>query len=139
MAPPGMCRSVDDRSTQRRSAPSAEYRRATCTAVMTPDDDVRIRFAIEQRRLVQFSLQGGIRVAEPHDYGIRDGVAQLLAYQVRGASQSGRLPNWRWVILSRASGFVVLDETFAGGRGAPSGKHSTWEKLFARVAPAGRR
>lgn len=40
-----------------------------------------------------------MRIAEPHDYGIRDGVAQLLVFQVGGESRSGTLPNWRWVVL----------------------------------------
>jgi hypothetical protein len=104
---------------------------------MTRDDESVILHAVETRRLVRFSLEGRTRIAEPHDYGVRDGVEQLLVYQVRGESKSGKLPNWRWVILSKASGFTLLDETFPGGRPAPSGKHSPWERLIARVKPSG--
>jgi hypothetical protein len=100
---------------------------------MTAEDDALIRSAIGQRRLITFFLHGRSRVAEPHDYGIRDGVPQLLVYQVGGESRSGNLPNWRWVVLSHASGFALLDETFPGGRMAPTGKHSPWQRLFLRV------
>jgi hypothetical protein len=100
---------------------------------MTPADDAVIRQAITERRLVRFSLQGYLRIAEPHDYGIRNGETQLLVYQVAGESRSGKLPNWRWVVLSQASGFEILEQTFAGGRAAPSGKHSPWQTLFLRV------
>jgi hypothetical protein len=106
---------------------------------MDADDDATIRQAISQKRLLRFSLRGRLRVAEPHDYGIRHGVPQLLVYQVGGESASGRLPNWRWVVLSEASGFHLLEQTFPGGRPAPSGRHSRWERLFARVGPASKR
>ncbi len=102
---------------------------------MSPGDDAIIRGAIRDKRLVSFSLHGCVRVAEPHDYGIRNGEPQLLVYQVGGESRSGKLPNWRWVILSHATGFALLDQTFAGGRVAPSGNHSPWERLFLRVGP----
>ncbi len=103
---------------------------------MTPEDDAILRTAILQRRLVQFALHGHVRIAEPHDYGIRNGQAQLLAYQVAGTSSSGKLPNWRWVILAEASDFKLLETTFPGGRVTPSGKHSPWETLFLRVKGA---
>jgi hypothetical protein len=95
--------------------------------------DGSIRRAIAEKRLLRFSLDGHARIAEPHDYGIRNGLPQLLAYQIAGGSRSGRLPDWRWVNLSRASGVEVLDQTFAGSRAAPSGKHARWDRLFARV------
>ena len=76
------------------------------------NEDQRIRFAIANRHLLKFALYGLWRIAEPHDYGIRNGAPQLLVYQVRGESQSGKLPSWRWVVLGHASSFEVLDETF---------------------------
>lgn len=100
--------------------------------------DAAIRRAITERKLLRFSLDGGIRVAEPHDYGVRKGKAQLLVYQLSGASRTGRLPDWRWVDLSRATDFVVLEQAFAGPREAPSGQHAGWEQLILRVASAPR-
>jgi len=100
----------------------------------TPATDATIRRAITERKLLRFSLNGGTRVAEPHDYGVRKGKAQLLVFQVRGASRSGRLPDWRWVDLSRATDFQVLEEGFAGPRPSPSGRHSGWEQVLLRVA-----
>jgi hypothetical protein len=87
--------------------------------------------AIHERRLLRFSLDGKDRVAEPHDYGIKAGVVRLLTYQISGAS-SGPLPGWRWIDVSRISDVEPLNKTFAGGR-ASSGKHHTWDILFARV------
>jgi hypothetical protein len=97
------------------------------------NDDQRIRHAITTKHLLKFSLYGRVRIVEPHDYGIRNGAPQLLVYQVRGESQSGKLPAWRWVMLGHASNFEVLDETFAGSRNADVKHHVQWDRLFARV------
>jgi hypothetical protein len=97
------------------------------------NDDQRIRYAIAHKHLLKFSLYGLTRIAEPHDYGIRNGAPQLLVYQVRGESQSGRLPSWRWVMLGHASDFEVLEETFRGSRNAAVKHHIQWDRVFARV------
>jgi hypothetical protein len=104
-----------------------------------PTADEIICKAIAEKKLIAFDLNGQRRIAEPHDYGIRNGVLQLLAYQIAGGTRSGRLPAWRWVHLDKASHFEILDRSFAGGRGAPTGKHSQWDELFVRVEPAGRK
>lgn len=93
-------------------------------------------FAIENKRLVEFEYQERDRIAEPHDYGIKDGVKWLLIYQIRGESKSGGLPNWRWVEVDQIRRLRVLEETFPGGRAVPTGKHKKWDQLFKRVSPA---
>jgi hypothetical protein len=98
---------------------------------MITKDDELIRLAMTQRRLIQFSLNGRLRVAEPHDYGVRNGVPQLLVYQVAGDSRSGKLPNWRWVVLSHMLGLEVLDPMFRGRAHA----EPEWDRLFLRVEP----
>lgn len=95
--------------------------------------DSLIRQAITEKKLVEFQYQDYTRIAEPHVYGRKSGVAQLLIYQVRGGSSSGRLPNWRRVDLPQVSGFKILTETFAGPRPYPSGEHSSWDETFAVV------
>lgn len=108
---------------------------------MTPrpkaDIDLLIRQAIEQRLLLWLRYKGRERIVEPHDYGIHNGLAKLLAYQI-GGSSSQKLPNWRWIETGLISDIRLLPETFPGGRPAPSGKHHRWEKLFLRVKPADR-
>lgn len=103
---------------------------------MANDLDRAIRDAILQKRLVRFMLHGRPRVAEPHDYGLRARVPQLLVYQVGGESGSGRLPGWRWAKLADISELKILDEKFPGGRPAPSGRHARWDELYLRVESA---
>jgi hypothetical protein len=95
--------------------------------------DSLIRRAITEKKLLRFSLDGGARIAEPHDYGVRKGKVQLLVFQVSGASRSGRLPDWRWVDLSRATDFAVLEQSFPGRQMTLSENRVTWEQLFLRV------
>lgn len=97
-----------------------------------PETHQRILAAIHQKQLLSFSLDGKVRVAEPHDYGIQNGKVRMLVYQVAGIS-SGPLPGWRWVEIPRMSHPELLPQTFAGNRVAPSGKHHQWDVLFARV------
>jgi hypothetical protein len=106
--------------------------------MVTHDVDEALRRAITGKRLVRFRFHGCLRVAEPHDYGVRNGAVQLLVYQVGGESRSGKLPNWRWIIVSEMSALEVLEQTFAGGRDVPSGGHAKWDELYLRVAGRGR-
>ena len=96
--------------------------------------DQLICAAISERRLVTFILDGFRRIAEPHDYGIIDGVARLFFYQVGGESRSGRPVGWRWGVLSRISGLRILSDTFPGSRAVPSGRHIHWDTLMATVS-----
>ena len=78
--------------------------------------DAEILQAIADKKLVEFSYQNFIRIAEPHAYGSMGGVEQLLAYQIRGGSRSRNLPKWASVALPQMTDFSVLDETLAGKR-----------------------
>lgn len=95
--------------------------------------DQAIRQAISEKRLTEFMYQGFQRIAEIHIYGVKDGVRQILVYQVRGQSKSGRLPNWRRVNLREVTGLRLLNETFTGRRANPSGEHSEWDQKLALV------
>lgn len=97
--------------------------------------DRLLRFAISERRMVTFTYQGLPRRAEPHDYGIIEGVPKLFFYQVGGRSRSGRPIGWRWAVISEISDVAILQSTFGGTRPAPSGRHVKWDVLFATVSP----
>jgi len=97
--------------------------------------DQLLRTAIAERRLVTFVLDGFRRIAEPHDYGVIDGVARLFFYQIGGASRSGRPIGWRWALLPRISELKILPDGFPGPRPAPSGRHVHWDVLIATVSP----
>ncbi len=96
--------------------------------------DRRIRDAILAKQMVEFDYGGYHRIAEPHVYGRHGGVIQLLVYQVAGGSPSGGLPEWRRVDVHRMSGLSLMAATFAGPRPYPSGRHSSWDEVYARVS-----
>jgi hypothetical protein len=100
--------------------------------------DSMLRKAIRSKHLIRFSYKNQERIAEPHDYGIQNGIARLFCYQVGGRS-GGRIPGWRLVNLSEMQNCEMLQQTFAGNRETPSGKHHYWNELFVRVeAPQAR-
>ena len=96
--------------------------------------DTQLRFAIANKRLIQFTYDRAVRIAEPHDYGMRDGSPKVLAYQRRKAGrQSQDVRGWRWLDASKIEECVVLDDTFSGTREAADQQHHDWDVLFARV------
>ena len=97
--------------------------------------DSQLRLAIANKRLIQFTYNGALRVAEPHDYGVQKGRARLLAYQLRGSSSSARnsVSRWRLLDVEKMAGCVVLNETFPGSRGQAHRHHHVWDTLHARV------
>jgi len=101
-----------------------------------PNDtlDHQLRFAIANKRLIQFTYEGAQRVAEPHDYGVRDGLVKTLVYQRRkGNRQDDRARGWRSLEVSKIQDCIVLDDTFAGSRARAEQQHLAWDVLFARV------
>lgn len=94
--------------------------------------------AIRNKRLIEFEYQRLKRVAEPHDYGIQNGIQKLLVYQMRGESRSGRIPDWRLVVVSSMKGLRILDQTFRGSRAKTVDDHKKWDQVFARVAAPGK-
>ena len=92
-----------------------------------------IKAAMADKKLVEFSYSGHIRIAEPHVLGVTGGTTQILGYQVGGSSSSGGIPEWRRFDLSKISGLKPLLQSFAGPRPFPSGQHSTWDYQIAVV------
>ncbi len=90
--------------------------------------------AIHERKLISFEYQGKERIAEPHDYGLQNGIERLLCYQVAGTSGSGRLPSWRLIDVAKIQKLKVTSRNFPGNRPAPSGQHHRWDVVFDRVA-----
>ena len=104
----------------------------------TADDaDAVIRRAIRERRLLAFDLKGLPRRAEPHDYGVIDGVTKLFFYQVGGRSRSGNPVGWRWAVVDEMRNIRLLEEHFHGARETPSDRHVRWDILLASVSRAG--
>ncbi len=96
--------------------------------------DSQLRFAIANKRLIRFSYESAVRVAEPHDYGVRDGAPKLLAFQREKAGRKDRhVRGWRWLDIAKVEGCTVLDAVFKGRREAPGQQHHHWEVLYARV------
>ena len=96
--------------------------------------DSQLRFAIANKRLIRFTYESAVRVAEPHDYGVRDGAAKLLAFQRRKAGRKDfQVRGWRWLDISRIQDCIVLEDSFSGTRETAGQQHHHWDVLYARV------
>lgn len=95
-----------------------------------------IEQAIKEKSVIDFTYSNHRRVVEPHVLGVKDGVVQLLGYQIDGSSSSGGpLPEWRRFDLNKMSGVTVTNRGFPGRRPFPSGRHSSWDQEFLVVDP----
>ena len=96
--------------------------------------DSQLRFAIAHKRLIRFTYESVVRVAEPHDYGIKDGALKLLAYQRQKAERRDpHVRGWRFLDLSKIQDCIVLEESFSGTRETADQQHHHWDVLYARV------
>jgi len=87
--------------------------------------------AIHEKKIIAFSYQEKHRVAEPHIYGIKNGIKKILCFQIRGHSSNDNLPDWRMFDVNKIIGLRILDESFPGPR--PSGRHSSFDRIIAIV------
>jgi hypothetical protein len=97
--------------------------------------DEQLRFAIANKRLIQVGYRGDLRIAEPHDYGLQHGAANLLIYQLRGSRRApgSRTRGWKMLNVSKIDTCLILDETFPGSRGQSGQHHFDWDVVYARV------
>jgi hypothetical protein len=96
--------------------------------------DSQLRFAIANKRLIRFTYESAVRVAEPHDYGVRDGALKLLAFQREKAGRKDHdVRGWRWLDISKIEGRMVLDDSFKGRRETTGQHHHHWDVLYARA------
>lgn len=96
--------------------------------------DLQIRFAIAHKRLIEVRYDGRLRVAEPHDYGLKNGSAKVLVYQLRASGGTGPAHGWRLLDVGKISLCAVSDASFEGSRGDDAQQHFTWDEVFARVS-----
>ena len=94
--------------------------------------DAPLRRAIANKRLIRFFYNSKLRVAEPHDYGIKNGALKLLVYQVGGQSTSV-VRGWKLLDVVKIEDLEVLDRTFPGTRSRPAQHHMRWDGGFVRV------
>jgi hypothetical protein len=94
--------------------------------------DALIRQAIQNKRVIEFTYNGLPRIAEPHIYGSKDGVLQILAYQIGGRSSKGGLPEWRRFDLPAMRNLQLTTASFPGAREYQA-RHSAWDHKFMIV------
>ena len=97
--------------------------------------EARIRFAIANKRLLEIRYNGGLRLVEPHDYGVLRRIERLLIYQLGGpVRRSNRTQvGWRLFDVAKIEECSVLEKTFRGSRNQPKQHHQRWDTVYARV------
>ena len=92
-----------------------------------------IRETIIKKQIIEFTYERLIRIAEPHILYTRNGILRLLVFQIRGQRESGKLPDWLDVLVSKIHNLRVLDEHFAGPRDTKSEMDRNYDTIVESV------
>lgn len=72
--------------------------------------------SISNKFLIQYEYDGGIRIVEPHCFGITSaGHDGLRAYQVDGYSSTGRM-GWKMFVCTKITALIILEKNFDSPR-----------------------
>jgi len=94
----------------------------------------QLRWAIENKHLIELRYHGSARVAEPHDYGVYKGIERLLIFQLRDSDHSHHsATGWRLLNTAQIEECLVLKRHFPGSRGHVYQSHLVWDQVYARV------
>jgi hypothetical protein len=95
----------------------------------------RLCDSIRDRRIIEFHYEGGIRVVEPHCYGLQreTGEEVLLGYQTGGHTRTGGVPDWRLYEVSRISGLKITDISFLGPRSGYNPEDPRFSEAFCKL------
>lgn len=95
----------------------------------------RICDSIRDRKIIEFSYEGGIRVVEPHCYGLQreTGREVLLGYQTGGYTRSGGVPDWRVYDISKVSDLRITDISFLGPRSGYNPEDPQFSEAFCKL------
>lgn len=97
--------------------------------------DISIRKAIQQKLLIEFYYDGGIRIVEPHCYGISTaGNPVLRAYQITGTSKSGLSSGWKLFDLSKIINLAVSSQSFIGVRPGFNPNDSAMTSIYCHAS-----
>jgi hypothetical protein len=92
--------------------------------------------AIAAHRLLAFGYEGFERIVEPHRCGHNTaGHDALLAWLVRGYSDSGAGPGWRTYLLTEMRLTRALEETFASARPGYNPADGSMRLVYCQLPP----
>lgn len=90
--------------------------------------------AIQNRQVLQFSYQGGIRTVEPHCLGVSStGKEVLRAFQTGGYSESGNPVGWKLFSVAEMSAISTTGARFVSNRPHYNPNDSAMTLIYAHV------
>lgn len=97
---------------------------------------IKIKTAILNKNLLEFTYKNRIRIVEPHTLGVNLKDNEVLsAYQVDGESDSIKIPDWGLFSVEKITNIEILDETFEEPRFAEGFKRNSdrMKKIIAEL------
>lgn len=90
--------------------------------------------AILNRSVLRLEYHGSVRLVEPHTYGVNAaGHEALSCYQVADEGKPTEAPNWRLMLVAKASAIAMSDATFPRARADYVRNAHTWTRIYAQL------
>ena len=90
--------------------------------------------AILNRRVLSLEYDGSVRLVEPHTYGVNSaGQEALSCYQVADKGKPTAAPNWRFMLIPKASAIAMSDTTFPRARANYVRNTQTMTRIYAQL------
>lgn len=89
--------------------------------------------AIQNQILIEFNYDGGIRIVEPHCFGITSkGNFGLRAFQVDGYSSTGKM-GWKLFDMSKAKSLNLIEKKFINPRQGYRRGDSAMQSIYCEL------
>ena len=106
---------MSERASESKRMSRAEYLRIPRKEELNMNS--LIMQAVTGKHLIQLSYPPGLRIVEPHAYGVdAHGNELLRAFQVSGVSASGEPSDWKLFRVDRIISLTMLPEFFEDAR-----------------------
>jgi len=90
-----------------------------------------IEEAIQNKKIIQFSYKGELRIVEPYAYGVSSKSNDILrAYQVEGGSSSSNDLGWRLFTVNKIENLITLDDKFEPTRDGYNPEDSAMVEIY---------
>lgn len=90
--------------------------------------------AIQSRQILTFTYDGQPRTVEPHAYGLSTaGNKVIRVYQTAGRSNSGRVPDWTLMTVSKIVGLTMTGSSFSSARPGYKRGDSAMTNIYAQL------
>ncbi len=93
-----------------------------------------VKTSVETKTILEFNYDGQQRVVEPHAHGVSTAGNEVLrCYQIAGGSNSGNVPGWHLMTVTKMVDLTVTDSHFNSPRPGYKKEDKSLSTIYAQL------